>query len=156
MLKLRGNTSDSRMGGSSNLKSNWLTSDELLLQPWFLSQRVQLAIQSLVPPSYKKRMHNFFDDYGCMICTNNELYGANGMCRHCNANVRSMLRASARRHLKNILSRRVDLDLLRQARLAKKLLRGFSIKNRAASQRRRLDAAHSSNPVDEMLGPRGG
>ncbi len=98
-------------------------------------------------------MRDFFDDYGCMICASDERYGANGMCLRCNHNVRSMLHGSARRRLKTTLTRRVDLDLVRQARIAKKLLERFSPEHRAASQRHRMDTAQSSNPVEEMLGP---
>jgi len=130
-----------------------LTSDEMLFQPWFLSKRVQLAIRSLVPPSYWKRMRDFFDDYGCMICGTDENYLSNGMCNPCNAKVRRRLLSSARRRLKSTLEQRVDFDFLRQARLAKKLLGRFSVGNRAASQRRRADTARSGNPVDEALGP---
>ena len=104
-----------------------LPSDEMLFQPWFLSKRVQLAIRSLVPPSYWKRMRDFFDDYGCMICGTDQNYLSNGMCNPCNAKVRRGLLSSARRRLKSTLEQRVDLDFLRQARLAKKLLGRFSV-----------------------------
>ena len=149
MAKRRG-TAVPRTQETSN-RDGGLVFDELLIQPWFLTQRVQLAIRSLVPPSYRERMRNLFDDYGCMICGSYERYEANGMCMRCNHTVRRKLRASARRRMKTGLARRIDMDLLRQTKLAIKLLGRFSPKNRKASQRRRIDTAHSRNPVDEML-----
>src|SRR4029077_14699160 len=156
MAKSRSNRGGLPSSERGTLKPKCLTTDELLLQPWFLSQRVQQAIRSLVPPSYRRKMRDFFDDYGCMICASDERYGSNGMCFRCYHNVRTMLHGSARRRLKATLARRIDLDLFRRTRLAKRLLGRFSPKSRASSQRRRNDTAQSGNPVDEMLGPRGG
>lgn len=135
-------------------KPHRLTSDELLFQPWFLSKRVQLAIRSLLPHSYQGRMRNMFDDYGCMVCGSDEHHFSNGMCNRCSAKVRRRLVSSARRRLKSSLEQRVNLDLIRQERLAKKLLGRFSPKHRVACQRRRPDVVRLPNPIDEALGPR--
>ena len=152
MIKPHAKKSALYKSGRVGLKCKPLTSDELLLQPWFLSKRVQLAIRSLVPPDYHRKMRDFFDDYGCMICGSEEDYEANGMCVRCNQNVRYMLASSARRRLKSTLARRIDMGLLRQARLAKKLLQKTTPMGRAALRRSRACAIRPSNPVDEMLG----
>lgn len=153
MVKHRANRMSVHKSGGVGPKHKRLTSDELLLQPWFMSKRVQLAIRSLVPPSYQKRMRDFFDDYGCMICGDDTKYAANGMCLRCNHNVRYMLVSSARRRLKTTLARRIDMGLLRQTRIAKKLLQRIPPVGRAAWRRSRADVFRPSNPVDEMLGP---
>jgi hypothetical protein len=128
-------------------------SNEVLLQPWFLPQRVQQAIRSLVPSNYWHTMRDFFDDYGCMVCGADQGYKANGMCHRCYERIKDKVRASARRRLKSTQEQRIDLDLLRKAKIARKLLARFSAKNRATSERRRIDTARSGNPVDEALGP---
>jgi hypothetical protein len=131
-----------------------LPCEEMLLQPWFLPFRIARAIHALVPLSYRSKMRDFFDDYGCMICGKEYPYGANGMCRRCYNDVIEKLRRAAKRRLKSKLEQRFDLGLLRQARLAKKLLRRFSPARRADSERHRLDTARSRNPVYEALSPR--
>jgi hypothetical protein len=131
-----------------------LPCEELLLQPWFLSMRIARAIHALVPLSYRNKMRYFFDDYGCMVCGEEYEYGANGMCRYCYNDVVQKLRRAAKRRLKSKSEQRFDLGLLRQARLAKKLLRRFSPARRADSERHRLDTARSRNPVYEALSPR--
>jgi hypothetical protein len=153
MAKRRGNKPGLHKSRSRGFEPKRLTSDELLFQPWFLSKRVQSAVRSLVPPSFRTRMRDFFDDYGCMICSSDERYEANGMCLRCNQKVRGMIEASARRRLKTTLARRLNPDLLRPARIAKRLLRNFSPKSCAASPIHRITGIRPSNPVDEMLGP---
>lgn len=130
-----------------------LRPDGLLLQPWFLGTRIASAIQALVPDRYWRKMRNFFEDYGCMICGSEQNYGSNGMCRYCYNDVVMKLGRSARRRMKSKAEQRFDLSILRQSRLAKKLLGRFSLKHRAASERRRLDKVPVRNPVYEALSP---
>jgi hypothetical protein len=73
-------------------KAPGLACDELMLQPWFLTSRVQRRITGLVPPSYRQKMRDFYDDYGCMICGGSDgNHYANGMCIVCNGSVRRRL-----------------------------------------------------------------
>src|SRR5271156_6233645 len=69
-----------------------LEAGELLFQPWFLSWRTARTITSLVPADYRKRMRDYFDDYGCMRCGRLDVpYQSNAMCRTCMATVRGRL-----------------------------------------------------------------
>jgi hypothetical protein len=106
--------------------SHRFTSAELVLQPWFLPQRVAFAIRALAPPDYHLKMRHFFNDYGCMICKKDHDYGSNGMCTGCCMQVRKRLARSVRMRLKPKAERRFDLGLIRQAKLAEKLLKPFS------------------------------
>ncbi len=138
---------------SSSSKSSHLTCDELLLQPWFLTRRVQRAVNALIPPNYRQRMRDFFEDYGCMICGRNQGYFANGMCVVCNGRIRRKFFASAARRLPTILQKRVDLGLLRKATLAKRLLEDF-LRESSTGPKRPSALARLQNPVDLVLGGR--
>jgi len=127
--------------------------DELLMQPWFLTKRVQLAITALIPPSYRQRMRDFFEDYGCMICGNDERHFANGMCASCNNKVRIKMYTSANRRLKTTLEKRVELGLLQKARYARRLLAGFKIEIASDIPVRTNPLVRVQNPVDLVLGP---
>jgi len=129
--------------------------DELVMQPWFLPHRVAFAIRSLSPPDYRHKMRHFFDDYGCMICKQDHDYGSNGMCRRCCMAVRKRLARSVRMHSRHKSKRRFDLGLIRQAKLAQKLLRAFPNADRGPtySLNRGLDGFRPMNPIDEALGP---
>lgn len=128
-----------------------LTFDELLLQPWFLTARVQRAVNALVPPSYRQKMRDFYDDYGCMICGGTLRYMANGMCFVCNGIVRRKLAASANRRLHKTLPRRVDLRLISKARLARKLLGEFG-SEAVTGAKKGSSLASLQNPVDLVIG----
>jgi hypothetical protein len=124
------------------------TAEKVLLQPWFLPQRVTYALHGMLPPAFWKKMRNFFDDYGCMICGTDTGYHSNGMCLRCHNKVRKRLIQSVKRHLGRDSKQRLDLELLRQGKLAKKLLKGFS--HQAPSGRRRIGISRN-NPVYEAL-----
>lgn len=130
-----------------------LRPDGLLLQPWFLGIRVASAIHALVPLQYWQKMRDFFDDYGCMICSSEQNYGSNGMCQYCYNEIVMKLGRSARRRMKSKAEQRFERSLLRQSRLAKKLLGRFSSKHRADSERRRPGKIDVRNPVYEALSP---
>ena len=136
---------------NQNEKVSVLSSDELLLQPWFLTPRNANAIRALIPVDYRRKMRYFFDDYGCMICGEETLHQSNGMCEICVRRVRTQIKQSIKRRVKRKSRPRFDFGL-RQAKLAKRLLGGFSLGGRAVSQRPRIDTAQSNNPVDEALG----
>jgi hypothetical protein len=134
-------------------RPNRFTSDELVLQPWFLPRQSRLAINSLIPHGYRNKMRAYFDDYGCMICGGmNLLYSANGMCTPCFQTVLRRLRRSVKRRITGKPDNRADLFMMRRAKLAKKLFGTFSSNWRSRLLRHRLDAPLSNNPVDEALG----
>jgi hypothetical protein len=140
---------------SPSKRSDYLNSDEFILQPWFLPRRVEFAIRDVIPRHYRGRMRRFFDDYGCMICETEYRYGANGMCIDCSLRVRKKLLRSARRHSEGKPPRSFDPGI-RKVKLAQALLRKFCPGIGAAPQRRRIDTARSKNPIDEALGPYSG
>jgi len=125
--------------------------ERVLLQPWFLPQRIAFAIHALVPPDYWNKMRNFFDDYGCMVCGKESGYHSNGMCKGCYDKTRKKLAQSVKRRLEREPKRRLDFEIFRQEKLAKKLLGRFSRSRRSASQRPCMDMAGRNNPVYEAL-----
>jgi hypothetical protein len=139
--------------GNQDEKVSALPSDELLLQPWFLTSQRARAIRALIPADYRRKMGYFFDDHGCMICGEGTVHRAHGMCENCVSRVKRQIKQSVKRRLQGKSRPRFDLGL-RQAKLAKRLLGRFSRGGRAVSQRRRIETAQSNNPVDEALGPR--
>ena len=124
--------------------------EEVLLQPWFLPQRATLAIHRLVPVDFWKKMRNVFDDYGCLICGAESHYHSNGMCRSCNRRTREKVLSSARRHAGRGRTLRLDLELFRQEKLARKLLARFAVESATSPKHRRVEIIHN-NPVYEAL-----
>jgi hypothetical protein len=52
--------------------------------PLFLTIKLRKAIEQLLPIGHHQRLHQYFDIYGCLHCSrNNVLYGANGFCMLC-------------------------------------------------------------------------
>lgn len=134
-------------------KINRFTSNELVFQPWFLPRHSRFAINSLIPPGYRNKMHAYFQDYGCMVCgVMDAAYCANGMCIQCHQTVVRRLKRSVKRRMTGEPDDRADLFMLRRAKLAKRLLGRFSRKWRARRFRNRPDLPLSSNPIDEALG----
>jgi hypothetical protein len=127
--------------------------DDVILQPWFLPQRVAFAIQSLVPRDFWRKMRNVFDDYGCIVCGTESNYHSNGMCALCFNRTRRKIRLSARRHAVRGRKPRLDLELFRQERLARKLLARFAAASSTAPKKRRLQVI-PHNPVYEALAAR--
>jgi len=125
--------------------------DEILLQPWFLPGRTAFAIRRIVPPDYWNKMRYFFEDYGCMVCGKESDYHSNGMCQVCSRTIRRKLTLSVKRRLKSKPRVRLDLVLLRQEKLAKKLLGRFSPGTRLLSRRQRNEMAALYNPVHELI-----
>ncbi len=136
--------------GASKVRHSHIA-DKVLLQPWFLPQRIAFAIHDLVPHSYWNKMRYFFDDYGCMICGRDFEYHSNGMCRSCCQKISKKLAQSVKRHSKARLSPRVDIVLIRQESLAKRLLRRFTPAPRPTLQRQTINLNRRCNPVYELL-----
>ncbi len=126
------------------------TPEKVLLRPWFLPKRVTFAIHGLVPPDFWNKMRNFFDDYGCMICGKESEYHSNGMCKGCYEETRRKLLRSVKRRLGHQSNRRLDLELFRQEKIAKKLLGRFCRVARP-SKKHGIDVPRQSNPVYEAL-----
>ena len=62
------------------------------LQPWFVGLETAKAIRRLLPRDYFLRMREYFDKWGCLICSkNNREYGANGMCSQCSQRIQKRL-----------------------------------------------------------------
>jgi hypothetical protein len=127
--------------------------ETVLFQPWFLPQHIGFAIRSLVPPQFRSRMRYFFEDYGCMICGTESGYHSNGMCRICGSRIRKKIMLSVKRRSKSNPHQRLDLELFRQERLARKLLGKFSQRRKGGPKARRI-GPERSNPVYEALSAR--
>jgi hypothetical protein len=107
-------------------KKERLATEELVLQPWFLTPKVARTIRNLVPPDYRQRMHDCFNDYGCMRCDRLDVvYKSNGMCRGCMATIFTRIQGSAKRRLKDKSPRRYGKEFVAKAAQARNLLRGL-------------------------------
>jgi hypothetical protein len=140
----------SRHHGRQLRGSHSFIADKVLLEPWFLPQRVAFAIHSAVPPAFWNKMRYFFEDYGCMICKQQSKHHSNGMCRLCRDRIRKKLTESIKRRSGGRLNQRLDILLFRQEKLAKRLLGKFS-PPRAPSTGRGINLQSSHNPVYEAL-----
>jgi hypothetical protein len=80
-----------------------------------------------MPFYYRKRMRDYFDDYGCMRCGRLDVpYKTNAMCQACQETVSWRLKASAYRRMKERLPTQYGKDFIKKALLARSLLREFS------------------------------
>ena len=122
----------------------------VLLQPWFLPKRVADAIHRLVPIDYWNKMRRVFDDYGCILCGTESNYHSSGMCASCYTKTRKKVLFSARRHAARGQKLRLDLELFRQEKLAKKLLCSFAVESATSRKNPRLRIVQN-NPVYEAL-----
>ena len=113
--------------------------DELLLQPWFLPGRIAKAIRSLLPADFRRRLHDVFDDYGCIRCGRTTVpYQSHGMCKRCSNSLTHMINTAASLRSKERLSRRYGKDFVANERSAKRLLRGFASKTSQRPRRRKM------------------
>lgn len=52
--------------------------------PLFLTVKLRKTIERLLPAGHHQRLRQYFDVYGCLRCSrNNVVYGANGFCMLC-------------------------------------------------------------------------
>lgn len=121
--------------------------EEVLLQPWFLPARVAFAIRRVIPPDFSDKMRHFFDDYGCIVCEKEFDYHSNGMCKRCYDRTRKKLFLSVRRHAGRGKKLRLDLELFRQEKLAKKLLARFSAQSPPVPKKAGFQLINRDNPV---------
>ena len=140
--------------GKHRSSPHYRMAEKILLQPWFLPQRITLAIHAIVPPDYWNKMRYYFDDYGCIICEKESEYHSNGMCFPCYRKTRQRMLLSVKRHLKSHPRMRLDIDLFRQEKLAKKLLGRFAGRSRGPSRKSRIDVRRLNNPVYDALSAR--
>lgn len=130
-------------------KSYATIAEKVLLQPWFLPRRVSYAVHAIVPRDFWRKMRYFFDDYGCMICGKEFGYHSNGMCSTCAERTRRKLAQSVRRRVKGP-KLRLDLELFRQQKLARKLLEEFRLPSDRIQQGCFITGS-LQNPVYEAL-----
>lgn len=123
----------------------------MLLQPWFLQKRVAIAVRALLPPHYRRRLRDCFDDYGCLRCDRlNVAYRSNGLCAECFMKIIHRLKTSAERRGKDRPSHGYGRRLLEEVEQARKLLREFIPKDRAAPGTRQGERARGKNPVEHL------
>jgi hypothetical protein len=146
-------TSTQRTRRTMNRTSYAELAKSVLLQPWFLRQRAAFAIRGLVPIDFQLKMRNVFDDYGCLLCGAESQYHSNGMCSPCYSTTLHEVLLSARRHASPISKTRLDLELFRQEKLAKKLLSRFAPQKATSPDQRRIRVV-PCNPVHEALAAR--
>jgi|HubBroStandDraft_5_1064220.scaffolds.fasta_scaffold163847_2 hypothetical protein len=131
-------------------KSQLKLAEDILLQPWFLPKRVACAIRSLVTVDFHNKLRYVFDDYGCLLCGAETEYHSNGMCQPCYTRTNNKILRSLRRRGRQGGHPRLDLELFRQEKIAKKLLSRFV----GASQKLRKRPHHGikqNNPVYEAF-----
>jgi hypothetical protein len=127
-----------------------LTKEELILQPWFLPKRVARIIWGLVPADYRKRLHDYFDDYGCMRCSRlDATYRSNAMCEACMMLVYNRLQQSISRRSAGIPPRRYGKELVNKAAQARRLLSEFSNESYSSPRTARLRSVRLSSPIIE-------
>jgi hypothetical protein len=125
--------------------------NKILFQPWFLPARITFAIHGLIPPDFWRKWRYLFDDYGCIVCGERSQYFANGMCHVCHSRVKTRLVASLARRKKSHPHKRLDIELLRQQHLARKLLAEFPCVRKSLPLPPRVTR---HNPVYEILATR--
>lgn len=69
-----------------------ISTDDLLLQPWFLGKKLASSIRSMMPEIFSHKMTFYFEDWGCMVCrAKNRRYGSNGMCHICTTRIQKRI-----------------------------------------------------------------
>jgi hypothetical protein len=127
--------------------------EKILLQPWFLPRRVSFAIHTMVPVDFYKKMRYVFDDYGCLVCGRESGYHSNGMCVNCHARTCKRILFSLRRRGRQGGKPRLDLELFRQQKLARKLLSRFVVEGQRAPRKPHYGITQN-NPVYEAFASR--
>jgi len=104
-------------------------STALMFHPWFLPRSTQRAIMRLVPREFYWKMRDYFNLYGCLKCEKrNVIYGGNGMCHACHANVTAKLKQCLKARFGDPTTRASTVQVNEAAagtKLARKLLRGL-------------------------------
>jgi hypothetical protein len=133
-------------------KQQSLSIEELLLQPWFLSRRAAWSIQQLVPFDYRKRMADYFTDYGCMRCERTDVpHQSNGMCRECKTRIYTRLVMSAKRRMSRRLPPCYGKEFVARVDNARRLLRGLYRYVKKPAKPARLRSVQLGSPVIDAL-----
>ena len=96
-----------------------------ILPPFFVTKSVRKAIERLLPAGHHQRLRLYFDTYGCMRCSCNDLiYGGNGLCALCLNMLRKRLRKIDAELRKRLSEPQPDLEeaYARPYRSARRLL----------------------------------
>lgn len=96
--------------------------------PWFLTEKLVLKIDALLPYYYHKRLRFYFDQHGCIRCRRKDVdYCAGGLCKPCNGLISDRLKRTDR-----TMKQRYDTDaqapcesFLRKRNSARALLADF-------------------------------
>ncbi len=93
--------------------------------PLFLTFKSRKAIERLLPVGHHQRLRQYFDVYGCLRCSrNNVVYGANGFCMLCISMIGKRMRKVDRelRARKPALAPKLEETYLRPYNSARQLL----------------------------------
>ena len=105
-----------------------LVRESLFFHPWFLPAKTTYAIYRLLPPEHRFKMRDYFADHGCLRCDEKKGYCAMGLCEKCYTMLHSRIRACVRRRASVTVPKQYGLKHLNDARIARKLLKGFPAK----------------------------
>ena len=73
--------------------SSPVPANKLCLPPLFVTLKLRRSIERLLPEGHHRRLHLYFDTYGCLRCLRTRvLYGANGFCCYCLRTIEKRLR----------------------------------------------------------------
>lgn len=100
--------------------------EKTLLPPFFVTKSLRKSIERLLPAGHHQRLRLYFDTYGCLRCSCNDLiYGGNGFCAPCLNMLQKRLRkvdAELRERLSETPPDDMQEAYLRPYRSARKLL----------------------------------
>lgn len=119
-LKIR----DDRLAGSDKRPAQ----DAVVFHPWFLPAKTTYAIYRLLPPGHRFKMRDYFDDHGCLRCDEKGGYCAMGLCDRCYNLLHSRIRACVRKRASVTVPQQYGLKHLKDAQIARRLLKGFPAK----------------------------
>lgn len=77
----------------AGILSSHVRTNKQCLPPLFVTLRLRRSIERLLPEGHHRRLHVYFDTYGCLRCLRTSvLYGANGFCSYCLHTIEKRLR----------------------------------------------------------------
>jgi len=152
-----------RSGGNnkhSGRERDVLTREAALFHPWFLPRPAWRTIIEVVPREYLMKMRDYFDRYGCISCKRRDrIYGANGMCKPCFAEVGRRLRRCLKRRFggkRELAGDAAIPELLNSESMARKLLRDLVPAERAMvrSNQRKYNPKNPTSSIARLARPR--
>lgn len=101
MAKRQRKTANSRTGRAYSPKLSMKRLNPIKFQPSLLPRETYRSIVDLTLQECSLKMHDYFDQHGCMKCgSRTRRYGQNGMCRPCATKIGKRLRRHWKRRLK--------------------------------------------------------